>query len=74
MLPYALGYVLYFALGHFVPLDEADRAEGCNALSSLLSDLCRFLSLVLVVSLSLKVDKEPWSYFHQKNSNKHIYD
>jgi hypothetical protein len=57
MLPYTAGYILHFVLGHFVPLEEGERAEGCNAVASLLSELGRFLQFVLVVSMSLKVDK-----------------
>merc|ERR1719453_2260900 len=57
MLPYSCGYVLHFVLGHFVPLEEGERAEGCNAVASLLSELGRFLEFVLIVSLSLKVDR-----------------
>lgn len=56
MLPYAVGYMLHFILGHFVPVEDTDRAEGCNVVSSLFSDLGRFLSFVLVVSISMKVD------------------
>eukprot|EP00747_Dinoflagellata_sp_TGD_P165476 gnl/TRDRNA2_/TRDRNA2_186787_c0_seq1.p1 gnl/TRDRNA2_/TRDRNA2_186787_c0~~gnl/TRDRNA2_/TRDRNA2_186787_c0_seq1.p1 ORF type:complete len:622 (+),score=83.17 gnl/TRDRNA2_/TRDRNA2_186787_c0_seq1:48-1868(+) len=56
MIPYTAGYVLHFVLGHFVPLEDGERAEGCNAVSSLLSELARFLQFVLIVSLSLKVD------------------
>lgn len=56
MLPYAVGYMLHFILGHFVPVEDTDRAEGCNVVSSLFSDLGRFLCFVLVVSVSMKVD------------------
>ncbi|CAJ1349557.1 unnamed protein product [Effrenium voratum] len=56
MLPYAIGYMLHFVLGHFVPVEDTDRAEGCNVVSSLFSDLGRFLCFVLVVSISMKVD------------------
>jgi len=55
VMPYAVGYILHFVLGHFLPLE--DRPEGCNAISALMSELGRFLSFVLVISLSLKVDK-----------------
>lgn len=56
MLPYAVGYMLHFILGHFVPIEDNERAEGCNVVSSLFSDLGRFLCFVLVVSISMKVD------------------
>lgn len=56
MLPYAVGYMLHFILGHFVPVEDTDRAEGCNVVSSLFSDLGRFLCFILVVSVSMKVD------------------
>jgi len=57
MLPYAVGYVLHFVLGHFVPLeDDADRAEGCNMVSAVLSDLVRFLGFILLISMSLKLE------------------
>lgn len=56
MFPYALGYVLHFLLGHFVPMEDLDRAESCNVVAAIISDLSRFLSLVFIVSLSLKVD------------------
>lgn len=54
MFAYSIGYILHFVIGHFVPPQEGDRPEGCNVISSLLSDLGRFLSFVLVISLSLK--------------------
>jgi len=57
MLPYTAGYILHFVLGHFVPIEEAERPEGCNAVASLISELGRFLEFVLVISLSLKVDR-----------------
>lgn len=57
MLPYTAGYILHFVLGHFVPIEDAERAEGCNAVASLMSELGRFFQFVLVISLSLKVDK-----------------
>ncbi|CAE7946994.1 unnamed protein product, partial [Symbiodinium sp. KB8] len=47
---YAVGYMLHFILGHF----DNERAEGCNVVSSLFSDLGRFLCFVLVVSISMK--------------------
>ncbi|CAE7941524.1 unnamed protein product [Symbiodinium necroappetens] len=53
---YAVGYMLHFILGHFVPIEDNERAEGCNVVSSLFSDLGRFLCFVLVVSISMKVD------------------
>eukprot|EP00929_Paragymnodinium_shiwhaense_P115143 TRINITY_DN83816_c0_g1_i1.p1 TRINITY_DN83816_c0_g1~~TRINITY_DN83816_c0_g1_i1.p1 ORF type:complete len:680 (-),score=87.21 TRINITY_DN83816_c0_g1_i1:76-2085(-) len=59
MMPYAVGYAFHFILGHFVPFDEEDRPEGCNVIATLISELGRFLLFVLVVSLSLKVDKVP---------------
>lgn len=56
MFPYAFGYVLHFVLGHFVPLEDADRAEGCNMVAAVLSDLARFLGFILLISLSLKIE------------------
>lgn len=61
---YAVGYMLHFILGHFVPVEDSDRAEGCNVVGSLFSDLGRFLSFVLVVSISMKVGsvaRSPWN-------------
>lgn len=56
MLPYVLGYILHFVLGHFLPLEDPERAEGCNIVATLVTDLARFLVFVLVISLTLKVD------------------
>lgn len=55
MLPYVCGYVVHFVLGHFVPIEEdLVRAEGCNAVAWLTSELGRFLEFVLLISLALK--------------------
>lgn len=57
MIPFAVGYVAHFILGHCMPLEEElVRAEGCNAVAWLVSELGRFLEIVLVVSLSIKVE------------------
>mmetsp|Transcript_90745 Transcript_90745/g.270857 ORF Transcript_90745/g.270857 Transcript_90745/m.270857 type:complete len:535 (-) Transcript_90745:48-1652(-) len=63
MFPYAVGYVLHFVLGHFVPLEDADRAEGCNMVAGVLSDLTRFLGFILLVSLSLKIESSAASAY-----------
>eukprot|EP00446_Apocalathium_sp_SHHI-4_P023212 CAMPEP_0177259512 /NCGR_PEP_ID=MMETSP0367-20130122/58689_1 /TAXON_ID=447022 ORGANISM="Scrippsiella hangoei-like, Strain SHHI-4" /NCGR_SAMPLE_ID=MMETSP0367 /ASSEMBLY_ACC=CAM_ASM_000362 /LENGTH=596 /DNA_ID=CAMNT_0018713817 /DNA_START=11 /DNA_END=1797 /DNA_ORIENTATION=- len=56
MFPYGIAYLLYFVIGHFVPMEDNDRPEGCNILASLLGDLGRFLGFVLLVSISMKID------------------
>lgn len=57
MLPFILGYVVNFILGHFLPLEDVDRPEGCNAIAGLVSEFGRFLQFVLIISLSLKVQQ-----------------
>uniref|UniRef100_A0A7S1A2Z7 RING-type domain-containing protein n=1 Tax=Noctiluca scintillans TaxID=2966 RepID=A0A7S1A2Z7_NOCSC len=58
MLPFAVGYVLHFLLGHCTPLEQTERPEGCDVTASLLSELGRFLEFVLIIVISLKVENE----------------
>mmetsp|Transcript_6941 Transcript_6941/g.12348 ORF Transcript_6941/g.12348 Transcript_6941/m.12348 type:complete len:581 (-) Transcript_6941:8-1750(-) len=64
MIPYAAGYVVHFILGHIAPLDDGERAEGCNVISTLLSELARFLQFVLIIVLSLKIDSSSSSLYN----------
>mmetsp|Transcript_33072 Transcript_33072/g.73699 ORF Transcript_33072/g.73699 Transcript_33072/m.73699 type:complete len:583 (-) Transcript_33072:52-1800(-) len=64
MIPYAVGYVVHFILGHIAPLDDGERAEGCNVVSTLLSELARFLQFVLIIVLSLKIDSSSSSLYN----------
>jgi len=64
MIPYAGGYVVHFILGHIAPLEDGDRAEGCNVIAALLSELARFLQFVLIIVLSLKIDSSSSSLYN----------
>lgn len=54
LIPYALGYILYFVLGHLA-MEEMERTGSCNVGAKYASDLCRFLCFVLIVSVTVKL-------------------
>jgi len=56
-IPYSAGYVMHFLLGHWASPEDTERAEGCNTIGGLVSELARFFMFIFIISVTLKVEK-----------------
>mmetsp|Transcript_5590 Transcript_5590/g.12092 ORF Transcript_5590/g.12092 Transcript_5590/m.12092 type:complete len:650 (+) Transcript_5590:34-1983(+) len=65
MLPFVIGYAVQMILGNVVHSGESS-AEGCDVLSGLVAELGRFLSFVLVISVSIKISTNSQGFDWQK--------